>query len=40
MCLAQTLEEASIEGLRKRMGLDPLTSLSEAIPDETSNQKT
>jgi len=37
---AQTLDEASIEGLRERMGLDPLTPLSEAIPDETSNQKT
>ena len=37
---AQTLDEASIEGLRKRMGLDPLTPLSEAIPDETSNQTT
>ena len=37
---AQTLDEATIEGLRKRMGLDPLTPLSEVIPDETSNQKT
>ena len=37
---AQTLDEASIEGLRKRMELDKLTPLSEFIPDETGNQTT
>ena len=37
---AQTLEEASIEGLRKRMGLDSLTKLPEIITDETGRQET
>ena len=37
---AENLDEATVGGLRKRMGLDPLTPLSEAIPDETSNQTT
>jgi hypothetical protein len=37
---AQTLDEANIEGLRKRMGLDKLTPLPEVIPDETGNQTT
>jgi hypothetical protein len=37
---AQTLDEANIEGLRKRMGLDKLTPFSEIIPDQSSNTQT
>lgn len=37
---AENLDEATISGLRKRMGLDPLTPLSEAIPDETERKTT
>ena len=37
---AETLEEATVEGLRKRMGLDPLKAYNEVIPDESSNKTT
>ena len=37
---AETLDEASLEGLRKRMGLDPLKDVNTIIPDETERTKT
>ena len=37
---ATNLDEATVGGLRKRMGLDPLKAYEEAIPDETGNQTT
>ena len=37
---AQTLDEANIEGLRKRMKLEELKPFSEIIPDQSSNTQT
>ena len=37
---AQNLDEASIEGLRKRMKLEELKPFSEIIPDQSSNTQT
>jgi hypothetical protein len=37
---AQNLDEASLEGLRTRMGLDPLKDVNTIIPDETERKKT
>ena len=37
---ATNLDEATVGGLRKRMGLDPLKAYEEVIPDETGNQTT
>ena len=37
---AENEDEATIEGLRKRMGLDPLTKLPEIIQDETGRTET
>ena len=37
---AENLDEASLEGLRTRMGLDPLVDVNTIVPDETERTKT